>query len=260
MNPSETLFTTVGPVAFLTFNRPEAGNAMTWSMYEALVATCDRVDLDRDLRVFVLRGAGGAFGTGTDIRQFAEFSSTGDGLDYERRLEAALDRLERVHVPTIAQVEGLAVGAGCAIALACDLRVATPAARFGVPIARTLGNGLSAENCQRLVEHVGLSRAKDVLLTGRFIEAEEALSAGLVSRVVEPDAIGAAVDELAGTISRNAPLTLRAMKETLRRLSRHGRVEAGDVRDLVAACYGSHDFREGVTAFLEKRPPKFTGN
>ncbi len=260
MNPSETLFTTVGPVAFLTFNRPEAGNAMTWAMYDALVAACERVDLDRDLRVFVLRGAGGAFGTGTDIRQFAGFSSTGDGLDYERRLEAALDRLERVNVPTIAQVEGLAVGAGCAIALACDLRVATPAARFGVPIARTLGNGLSAENCQRLVENVGLSRAKDVLLTGRFIDAEEALSAGLVTRVVEPDAIGSAVDELAGIISRNAPLTLRAMKETLRRLSRHGRVEAGDVRDLVAACYASHDFREGVTAFLEKRPPTFTGN
>jgi len=260
VNPSDTLFTIVGPVAFLTFNRPGTGNAMTWAMYDALVAACERVDLDRDLRVFVVRGAGGAFGTGTDIRQFAEFSSSGDGLDYERRLETALDRLERVSVPTIAQVEGIAAGAGCAIALACDLRVATPTARFGVPIARTLGNGLSAENCQRLVEHLGLPRAKDVLLTGRFIDAPEASAIGLVTRLAEPAGIAAAVDELAGVIARNAPLTLRAMKDTLRRLSRRGRVEAGDTRDLIAACYASHDFREGVTAFLEKRPPKFTGS
>jgi enoyl-CoA hydratase/carnithine racemase len=141
----DVLVETTGSVTYLTFNRPAAKNAMTWAMYDALVEACDQVDGDPGIRVFVIRAAGEAFGAGTDIRQFAGFTGD-DGLAYERRLEACLDRLERVAVPTIAQVQGVAAGAGCAIALACDLRVITPAAQFGVPIARSLGIGLSALN------------------------------------------------------------------------------------------------------------------
>ena len=259
MSVSDALFSQAGPAAFLTFNRPETGNALTWSMYDALTDACERVDADRDVRVLVIRGSRGVFSTGTDIRQFTEFRSGADGVAYERRLEACLSRLEAVAVPTIAQVEGPAVGAGCAIALACDLRVCTSTARFGVPIARTLGNVLSIENCARLVEHVGMARTKDLLITGRLLDAAEGSAAGLVTRLAEPNDIGRVVDDLAGTIARPAPLTIPAMKEALRRRSIRRYLELDGFERLSAACYDSVDFREGVAAFLEKRPPLFRG-
>jgi enoyl-CoA hydratase/carnithine racemase len=135
-----TIFETDGPLAILTFNRPDARNAMTWEMYQALVDACDRVDQDADLRVFILRGAGGkAFVAGTDISQFQTFRDRDDGLKYEEKLDHVLDRLERVSKPTIAQVQGVAAGGGCAIALACDLRVATPESTFGIPISAHAG-------------------------------------------------------------------------------------------------------------------------
>lgn len=255
----EALFTSDGPIAFLTFDRPEARNAMTWPMYDALVEACDSVDADPNIRALVLRSTGVAFIAGTDIRQFSAFTSGDDGIAYERRIDAVIDRLERVPVPTIAQVQGVAAGGGCAIALACDLRVCTPAAQFGVPIARTLGNCLSAANYARLVDLIGPARTKDLLFTGRLLDAAEAASLGLVTRMVEAHALDDAVRELAGTIAANAPLTIRTTKEFIRRIAQRRRVEASETDDLVAACYGSHDFREGVTAFLEKRKPRFTG-
>jgi enoyl-CoA hydratase len=256
-----TLFHVEGPFAFLTFNRPEARNAMTWEMYEALVEACDRVDADPAVRVLVLRGAGTAFAAGTDIAHFTRFSTREDGIAYERRLEAVLDRLEQVRVATIAQVHGVAAGGGCAIALACDMRVCSPSARFGVPIARTLGNCLSLKNCARILELIGPAVLKDLLFTGRLIHAREAAAIGLVTRMVESEAGGAlddAVRELAATIAANAPLTIRASKEAIRRiLSAQVTADAGD--DLIELCYMSEDFKEGVTAFLDKRPPLFRG-
>lgn len=252
MNASDTHFTTGGPIAYFTLDRPATGNAMTWAMYDALVESCDRVDGDRALRVFVIRAAGGVFSTGTDIRQFVTFTSGADGVEYERRLERCLARLEAVAIPTIAQIEGAAVGAGCAIALACDLRVCTPTATFGVPIARTLGNALSLENCARMIDHFGLARTKDLLFTGRLLDANEAVACGLVTRMAEPSDVGRVVDELAGTIARNAPLTLRNMKEALRLLAERP-VATAAFEDSTATCYASADFRERLTAFLERR-------
>src|SRR5262245_38551393 len=206
---AHTVFETEGPIATLTFNRPEARNAMTWEMYEALVAACDRVDGDGDLRVLILSGAGGkAFVAGTDIQQFQGFRDREDGIKYEERLDRVLDRLERVAKPTIAQVEGVAAGGGCAIALTCDLRVATPESTFGIPIARTLGNCLSGATYSRLVDAIGPSRAKELLFTGRFVSAAEAESFGLVNRLVDADRLESTVRELATEIASNAPLTI----------------------------------------------------
>jgi enoyl-CoA hydratase/carnithine racemase len=256
-----TIFETDGPLAFLTFNRPEARNAMTWEMYESLVAACDRVDGDASIRVFVLRGAGGkAFVAGTDIAQFRNFTDREDGLKYEERLDHVLDRLERVTKPTIAQVEGVAAGGGCAIAFTCDLRVATPEARFGIPIARTLGNCLSGTSYGRLVDVMGAAAAKDMLFTGRLIAGDEARSLGLVTRLVPGADIDRTVRSLATEIAANAPLTLRATKEMIRRILAHRRLPAGADADLVEMCYMSADFREGVTSFLDKRKPSWSGS
>src|SRR5262245_20762639 len=256
---TSTTFTVDEAVATLAFNRPEARNALTWEMYDALCHACERVDLDRTIHVFVIKGEGGAFAAGTDISQFATVVTREDALAYERKLDSIIDRLERVDVATIAQVEGVAAGGGCAIALACDLRVCTPAARFGVPIARTLGNCLSVTNYARLLELVGPAHLKDLLFTGRLIDAAEAKSIGLVSRMAETDTIATVVNELAQTIAANAPLTIRATKEAVRMILCSRRPEHEAIDDLIAACYTSEDFRHVVAAFLEKRQPTFTG-
>ncbi len=260
MPTPHVLYEQVGAVAFVTFNRPEVRNAMTWEMYQALVDYCDRVAGDADVRVLVLRGAGGkAFVAGTDIAQFRAFKSARDGTDYEQRLDAIIDRLERVSIATVAEIDGVATGGGCAIAAACDLRVCTPASRFGVPIARTLGNCLSAANHARFLDLIGPTRLKEMLYTGRLFSAQEALAAGLVNRIVLPDELGETVRELAATIAANAPLTVKATKEMIRRVQAARRIEAVAGHDLITMCYTSADFREGVEAFLAKRAPRWQG-
>jgi enoyl-CoA hydratase len=260
LSTAHAIYETDGPLATLTFNRPEARNAMTWEMYEALVDACHRVDEAADIRVLVLRGAGGkAFISGTDIAQFQEFNAPGAGVAYEKRLDEVLDRLERVTKPTIAQVQGVAAGGGCAIALCCDLRVATPDAAFGVPIARTLGNCLSADTSNRMLSLMGPARFKELMFTGRFIDAAEAHAIGLVNRIVDPAGLDAAVREVATEIASRAPLTIRAIKEITRRLIAKQRLAPGEDRDLVELCYTSADFKEGVSAFLSKRTPRWTG-
>src|SRR5262245_56729091 len=215
---TSTIFTTDGPIPSLTFKRPEARNALTWEMYDALVAACERVAANPHLRVFIVKGAGGAFAAGTDIAQFTSLSTRDDAIAYERRLDAVIDRLERVAVATIAQVEGVAAGGGLAIALACDLRVCSADARFGVPIARTTGNTLSPANLARMLDLVGPGAVKDLLFTGRFMNAAEAHAIGLATRVVDtavPGGVESVVQELADAIAANAPLTIRAVKESV---------------------------------------------
>ena len=246
-----------GAIASVTFDRPEARNAMTWAMYEALSRIGEQLHRDASVRVVRFRGAGGrAFVAGTDIAQFLEFRSGDDGLTYERRIDACIGLIESLPMPTVAVLEGWAIGGGLAIATACDFRLATPGTRLGVPIARTLGNCLSGANIARLVAALGRPRTERLLLLADLLTAEEALTAGFVLEIAGPDAIDAASETLCQRLAALAPVTQRVSKESLNRLL-HLRVP--DVDDLVHACYGSADFREGVQAFVGKRPPGWSG-
>jgi enoyl-CoA hydratase/carnithine racemase len=235
-----------GPAAWITFNRPGAHNAMTYEMYEALHECCERADADAEVRAVALRGEGGrAFVAGTDIRQFLAFATGEDGLAYEARIERVIGRLEAVGKPTIALVDGFAMGSGLVLAATCDLRICTPDAKFGLPIARTVGNCLSMENYARLVAVVGEARLKDIVFTARAVAAPEALAIGLATEVVE-DA-EARVDELCTLIAGHAAATLRVTKEALRRLR-----PLADGDDLVREAYASEEFRQRVEAFLKR--------
>jgi enoyl-CoA hydratase/carnithine racemase len=244
-----------GPAAWVTFNRPEAHNAMTFAMYESLYEACETADADDSIRVLVLRGAGEkAFVAGTDIRQFADFDETGeDALAYEATIDRIVGRLETVGKPTVALVDGFAMGSGLALSATCDLRVCTPAAKFGLPIARTVGNCLSMENYARLAALLGPARLKDIIFTARTIEADEALAIGLATEVVEPERAEARVQELCELLASHAPVTLRVTKEALRRI-RAATTPDGD--DLVREAYGSEGFRRNVAAFLARSATK----
>lgn len=255
MPSSNVVWDIDGSVGTLTFNRPQARNALTWDMYDALAEACEHVDATPVLRVLVIRGAGEAFSAGTDIAQFRDFTSGDDGVEYERRLDAVIDRLERVTRPTIAAVDGPAVGGGCAIALGCDLRLCTPRARFGVPVSRTLGNCLSIANTARLVDLIGPARVKDLLFTGRLIDADEAMTLGLATRIASPETLDAEVRLLALELAQRASSTIAATKALLQRIRDHRRPPPAD--DIIAECYASDEFRQGVAAFLEGRKPRW---
>jgi enoyl-CoA hydratase len=244
-----------GPIATVTFDRPEARNAMTWAMYESLVRSCEQVRADASVRVLRLRGAGGqAFVAGTDIAQFLEFKTGEDGVAYERRIDACVGLLESMPIPTVAVLEGWTIGGGLALATVCDFRIATQGTKLGVPIARTLGNCLSMTNIARLVAAFGRPRVQRVLLLAELLDADEALAAGYLLQVVAPDAIDEAADKLCAKLAGLAPVTQRVSKEALNRLLH---AQLPDIEDLIRTCYGSDDFREGVKAFTEKRPPKW---
>src|SRR4051812_23161326 len=186
----ELLYSTDGPLAYVTFNRPEARNAMTWAMYDRLYEVCGEIEADPDVRVVIFQGTGDrAFVAGTDISQFQSFSEAKHALDYEERIERILSRLESLTRPTIALIRGYAVGGGLAIAASCDLRYCTPDAKFGAPVARTLGNCMAIGNFARLVDLIGPMRTKELLFTATFAGAEQALNLGLVTEVVEPEAL-----------------------------------------------------------------------
>ena len=246
-----------GAVAMVIFDRPAARNAMTWTMYRQLTEACERIEADAAVRVAVFRGAGGkAFIAGTDIAQFREFNGAEDGVRYEQDMERCLAKLENLPVPTLAVIEGWAVGGGLAIATVCDLRIATAQSQFGVPIARTLGNCLSIGNVALLIAAFGAGRTKKMLMLGAMLSAEEAFSAGFLAEVVAPHEVDQRVVALSDRLAANAPLTMRVSKQAIGRILHAGIPEA---EDLLRTCYGSEDFRTGIAAFLNKREPRWLG-
>lgn len=246
-----------GGVASVVFDRPAARNAMTWAMYELLNQICEQLAAETSVRVVTFRGAGGqAFVAGTDIEQFRHFSSGEDGVAYEQQIDECIARLESLPMPTVALVEGWAIGGGLAIATACDFRIATPGSRFGVPIARTLGNCLSVANLARLCAVFGIPRVKRMLMLADIVTADEALACGFLTQINEAGEIDAVLASLCERLTALAPVTQRVSKEGLRRLVNHA---LPSDEDLIRCCYGSDDFREGVSAFVAKRSPAWKG-
>jgi enoyl-CoA hydratase/carnithine racemase len=249
-----------GATVWITFNRPQARNALTWNMYDRLEEACHEVDADRSVRAVVFTGAGGqAFVAGTDIGQFRAFKTAQDALDYEARGNLVMRTIESVRVPTIAAIAGPCTGAGAAIAACCDLRIGSPSARYGFPIARTLGNCLSMANYTRAAALIGFARLKDMIMRARLMDAQEMLACGLLSEITpDEEALPGRAQALAEEAGSLAPLTLWATKEALRRV-RDTMMPDGADSDLIIACYTSRDFKEGVEAFLAKRKPRWTG-
>jgi len=250
----DLLFEIHDGIGVITLNRPQARNALTFAMYERIA---EIAAAPGEARALIVTGAGDkAFAAGTDIAQFRAFRGAEEAIAYEAKLDRVLGALERCEIPTIAAVAGACTGGGAGIAAACDLRLAAATARFGFPIARTLGNCLSMANIARLSALIGPARVTEMIFTARLLNAGEALSAGLVSEVLDDQpALLARADALARQVAGNAPLTLRATKEALRRL----RDALPPDEDLIRLCYTSNDFREGMDAFLGKRAPIWTG-
>lgn len=245
-------------VVEVVFNRPERHNAFTSATYEGLLETCAALHDDPETRVVVFRGAGGrAFAAGNEIAEFTSLSGGSDGVAYEAKVGRVLRAIAELPQVTVAAVEGICVGGGLAVATHCDLRLATPDSRFGYPIARTLGNALSAFIVYRCASVFGESVTRQMLLASRLVTADRALAVGALMDVVAPDELDAALDDLVQGVRAASAMTIIATKEQLLRRSDSLEVSPADDVERLERVYGAPDFREGVRAFLAKEKPRF---
>jgi len=250
-----------GAIGWITFNKPQRRNAISTDMWEALPRILDDFEANPDVRVIVLKGAGDkAFISGADISQFEQARNTPEQVAaYERFVEGSGERLQTVAKPTIAMIRGYCIGGGVAVALNCDLRICSDDSKFGVPAAR-LGLGYRASGINKLVATVGPAYAKEIFFTARHFTADEAERMGLVNRVVPVAELEDYVRSYCATIADNAPLTMLAVKRTVHEIGKLPEHVDRELCDrLVKACFASEDYREGRTAFMEKRRPQFKG-
>ncbi|MDE1918274.1 MAG: enoyl-CoA hydratase/isomerase family protein [Sphingomonadales bacterium] len=239
-----------GHTAHIRFSNPAAHNALTSQMWHQLRDAARDIAADRAIRVATFRGVGAkAFISGTDISKFADYTTGQQGVDYERDIDECMSAVDAIPCTTIALVEGWAVGGGMNISAACDFRIATPDARFGSPIGRTIGNCLSALSLARIGGAVGVQYAKRMVLLGEFLTAQQLHDSGFLLRIVERDALETEAEALCQRAAENAPLTTRVTKETL---LRGQKALLPDIEDLIALVYGSADFRKGVAQFLAR--------
>ncbi|MEQ9814824.1 MAG: enoyl-CoA hydratase-related protein [Azospirillaceae bacterium] len=247
-----------GAVAEIVLNRPERMNALDLGMWRGLAAAAAEISADPAIRVVVVRGVGGrAFSAGADISTFERAYATPEAArsfnDAVREGQRALERLER---PVIARIEGACVGGGCGIALHCDIRVAGQSAKFGITPAR-LGIAYSFEDTRRLVDTVGPAMARDILMTGRLLDAAEALRIGLVHKVVADNKVSGAVEAYAERLAENSQYTIRATKRTVQAISDGAAAPDADLARFIDGAFEAADAREGAAAFLAKRKPDF---
>lgn len=244
-------------IAHFTFDHVAARNAMTVSMYQSLKRLCEEIANNPTIRVAIFRGAGGkSFVSGSDIAQFASFKSGDDGVIYEKGIDTYLAPLAALPIPTIAVIDGMAVGGGLAIASRCDFRLTTPGAKFGAPIAKTLGNCLSASSIAWLVAHLNINIVKRMLLLAEMISAEELLKQGYIFAIHNQDQLSQEAKNLAERLSMLAPITQKSSKLVLARLIKNN---LPDCADLIRETYASADFKNGVTSFLKGELPVWVG-
>jgi enoyl-CoA hydratase/carnithine racemase len=249
-----------GRLARLRLQRPARHNAIAAAIWRALPALCREIDADPEVAAVIVEGEGGqAFSAGADIAEFGTvFADPGSTAQYNAAVRAALAAVESLGRPSIALVRGLCVGGGCGLALACDLRFAGDTARLGITPSR-LGLAYSFADTRRLVATVGPARAKDMLFSGRLLDAAEALAIGLVDRVLPDDAVESAALDYARELAERAPLSLRASKRMIEAIMAGADSDTAETAALYEAAYRSADFREGRAAFAERRPPRFRG-
>ena len=246
-----------GKIVYITFDHVAARNAMTVAMYESLKSICQDIAKNPDIRVAIFRGAGGkSFVSGSDIAQFTSFQDGEDGVRYEESIHDYLNPLATLPIPTIAVIDGMAVGGGLAIATCCDFKISTPDAKFGVPIARTLGNCLYPGNIAWLVAHMGMNIVRRMLLLAEMIPASELKTQGYLLATYDADQLGKEADALAERLSKLAPITQKASKLIMARMISN---QLPDCEDLIRETYGSADFKNGITSFLKGEPPVWTG-
>ncbi|MFN7190696.1 MAG: enoyl-CoA hydratase [Rhodospirillales bacterium] len=250
-----------GRIGILTFNNPEKRNALSLEMWQRMGEVLDAFAADADLRVVVLTGAGDkAFVSGADISKFAsERASAEAAVVYNETVDRVCERLYAFPKPTIAMINGFCMGGGLAIAVSCDMRVASSEAVFALPAAK-LGLGYGYAGLRRCIETIGPAATKEIFFTARRFGCEEALHWGLLNRAVAPEALAATVMEIATTIADNAPLTVAAVKRiAVEILKDPDSRDMAACEEMVAACFASDDYKEGRAAFLEKRKPHFRG-
>ncbi|WBQ14123.1 enoyl-CoA hydratase-related protein [Hyphomonadaceae bacterium BL14] len=247
-----------GCTAHLVLNRPEKRNALNGAMWAAIPGLLSEAATDDGVRVLVVRGAGGAFAAGADISEFEQVYATPDSAAaYSRSIAEALDALAACPKPTLAMIDGACVGGGCGLALACDLRFAAQGSKFGITPGK-LGLAYTLNDTRRLIDAVGVSAAKDILFTGRILEADEALAMGLIDRLVTKEALGGAVDGFVSSVAKTSAQSARVTKQIIARIQAGQASDDAATRQLFLEAFQSADFQEGYSAFLQKRAPKFT--
>ena len=249
-----------GAIGWMVFNKPARRNAVSLDMWEAIPEILDRFENDPAVRVVVLKGAGDvAFVSGADISQFEKARSSREGNEhYDRVLERASKRLAECSKPTIAMIRGWCIGGGLAIAICCDIRIASEGSKFGIPAAR-LGLGYGAPGVKKLMDVVGPSFTKEIFFTARHFSAHEAMGMGLLNRVTPDAELEAYTRQYCATIAENAPMTMNTLKRTVGELMRGEQADWDLCERLVQACFESEDYVEGRQAFMEKRRPVFRG-
>ena len=253
--------TSDGPVLTIELNRPDARNALSLELCDAIVEALDEAGPHEAARVIVLGGGGPVFCSGAD---FAAVSGP-EGVDFLPAFERMLEAVASHRLPTIARIQGAALGGGLQLATVCDFRIATSDARLGIPSSR-LGVVVNLEIVERLVELVGIARAKEVLMTGSTFSGDDALRAGLVSELCAPRELERATERMALAIASLAPLSVQGAKRAIRAITEQRSLRRRDpeaaleIDALVAEAYASGDLGEGIRAMTEKRPPNFKGS
>ena len=248
-------------IGWVTFNNPERRNAISLEMWEGLGDILEAFQHDDNVRVVVLKGAGDkAFVSGADISEFDTKRGNAEQKKTYGEISARANRwLARLDKPMIGMIQGFCIGGGLATALSTDVRFATPDSTFGIPAAR-LGLGYEYPGLKALCNLVGPARAKDIMFTARYMDAEEALGMGLINFVVPRDELESRVRDYAALIAGNAPLTVKAAKAAVNEAMKDpGRRDLEAIDAMVNACFDSDDYKEGRRAFMEKRKPDFAG-